>query len=331
MERYFLGNNSGYGFFNLYENELKSKEKVVLLKGGSGTGKSSLMKKIAKKAKALGLDYELWFCSGDPQSLDGVYLKEKNIAVVDATSPHASGVDIPVIKDVIFDLASSLDENRLKGKRQEIEKYMKCKKQHFIRVYQYLKSALCHLYNQFEIEKQGVFEDKIRAYASSLARDMKNAGDCVRKVFSSAICPCGESEYFDHLRGKKVTLVKGCAYAKKVFFDEISKLRKGITLLLSPLDPKTCVGIICDDVAYVDKAGHFLSDDIIDLGVFGEKYNKDDATEEANNVVLQTAFAVERLNKAREAHMSIENIFVPAMNFENNGAILERIEKTVFD
>lgn len=49
MERYFFGNNSGYGFFNLYEKELKSKDKVVLLKGGSGTGKSSMMKKIAKK------------------------------------------------------------------------------------------------------------------------------------------------------------------------------------------------------------------------------------------------------------------------------------------
>ena len=48
MERYFFGNNSGYGFFNLYEKELKSKDKVVLLKGGSGTGKSSMMKKIAK-------------------------------------------------------------------------------------------------------------------------------------------------------------------------------------------------------------------------------------------------------------------------------------------
>lgn len=77
MERYFFGNNSGYGFFNLYEKELKSKDKVVLLKGGSGTGKSSMMKKIAKKAKSLGLDYELWFCSGDPQSLDGVFVKDK--------------------------------------------------------------------------------------------------------------------------------------------------------------------------------------------------------------------------------------------------------------
>lgn len=153
MERYFFGNNSGYGFFNLYEKELKSKDKVVLLKGGSGTGKSSMMKKIAKKAKSLGLDYELWFCSGDPQSLDGVFVKDKNVAVVDATSPHAIGVNIPVVKDVIFDLASSLDASKLQGVREEVENKMICKKQHFMRVYQYLKSALRHLYNQFEIEK----------------------------------------------------------------------------------------------------------------------------------------------------------------------------------
>ena len=55
-------------------------------------------------------------------------------------------------------------------------------------------------------------------------------GNNVRELFSRAICPSGESEYFDHLREKRVTLVKGCAYAKKVFFDEMSKLRKGVTL-----------------------------------------------------------------------------------------------------
>lgn len=331
MERYFLGNNSGYGFFNLYENELKSTDKTVLLKGGSGTGKSSLLKKIAKKAKAMGLDYELWFCSGDPQSLDGIYLKDKNAAVVDATAPHASGVDIPVIKDVIFDLAQSLDESKLKGMRQDIEKYMKCKKQHFMRVYQHLKSALCHLYNQFEIEKQGVDEDKIRAYASSVARDLNPVTDKNRTLFARAICPTGESEYFDHLRGKKVVFVKGCAYAKKVFFDEISRLRKGLTLFLSPLDPKTCEGIVCGDVAYVENVGHFANDSIVDLGVFGERFNKDDSIEEANNAIMQTAFAVERLNKAREAHMKVESIFVPAMDFSNNEKMLDKINEFIFE
>lgn len=331
MERYFLGNNSGYGFCNLYENELKTKEKTVLLKGGAGTGKSSILKKIAMKAKSLGLDYELWFCSGDPQSLDGVFVKEKNIAVVDATFPHASGVDIPIVKDYIFDLAKSLDKDKLRGKKEEIEKCIKCKKAHFMRVYQYLKSALCHLHNQLEIEKQGVDEEKIRAYASSLARELQPSSNETRRLFARAICPNGESEYFDHLRGKRVTLVKGCAYAKKTFFDEMTKLQKGLTCLLSPLDLSICEGVVCGDRAYVENAGHFVVDSVIDLAVFGERFNRDDALEEANNVVLQTAFAVERLNKAKAAHLSLEGIFVPAMDFALNDNILAEITSIVFD
>lgn len=331
MERYFLGNNSGYGFWNDYDAELKGKDRVALLKGGPGTGKSTLMKKIAEYAKKAGHDIELWYCSGDPNSLDGVYIKDTNRAVVDATAPHASGVDIPVVKDRIFDLAQSLKPYKLRGVREDIEKLMNCKKQCFMRAYQHLKSALCHLYNQFEIEKQGVEEDKIRAYASSIARDLKPSASVNRELFSRAICPSGESEYFDHLRGKRVIFVSGCAYAKKVFFEEISKLRKGLTLLLSPLDPKTLEGIICDDVAYVQEVGHFAKDSIVDLGVFGEKFDKDDEIEESNNKVLQTAFAVERLNKAREAHMSVENIFVPAMNFDGNEKMLKEIESFVFE
>ena len=65
--------------------------------------------------------------------------------------------------------------------------------------------------------------------------------------------------------------------------------------------------------------------------MFGEKFDKDDEIEESNNKVLQTAFAVERLNKAREAHMSVENIFVPAMNFDGNEKMLKEIESFVFE
>lgn len=46
MERYFLGNNSGNGFWNEYDGELKRADKVALIKGGSGTGKSTMMKKL---------------------------------------------------------------------------------------------------------------------------------------------------------------------------------------------------------------------------------------------------------------------------------------------
>ena len=61
MERYFLGNNTAYGFLGNYEQELKDKHRVILLKGGPGTGKSTILKRIAKEAEARELDYELWY------------------------------------------------------------------------------------------------------------------------------------------------------------------------------------------------------------------------------------------------------------------------------
>lgn len=82
MERYFLGNNTAYGFKSSYESELSNKRRVILLKGGPGTGKSSILKKIAAEAKNKGMDRELWYCSGDPDSLDGVYIKQLDAAIV---------------------------------------------------------------------------------------------------------------------------------------------------------------------------------------------------------------------------------------------------------
>ena len=44
---YFAGGNTARGFFSLYDSNFAGLEKVFILKGGPGTGKSTLMKKIA--------------------------------------------------------------------------------------------------------------------------------------------------------------------------------------------------------------------------------------------------------------------------------------------
>lgn len=47
--------------------------------------------------------------------------------------------------------------------------------------------------------------------------------------------------------------------------------------------------------------------------------------------MIQTALAVERLNRARESHMGLENIFVKAMNFDGNEKTLEDIKAFLFE
>ena len=59
-----------------------------LVKGRPGTGKSTLMKAVVKKAMELGLDLDIYHCALDPKSLDMVVVPELSFCIFDATAPH---------------------------------------------------------------------------------------------------------------------------------------------------------------------------------------------------------------------------------------------------
>ena len=88
----FPGGNTTKGFYSFYNYILTQEEadRIICLKGGPGTGKSSFMKKIGTHFKTLGYTIEYHHCSSDNNSLDGVVIKELNIALLDGTSPHSA-------------------------------------------------------------------------------------------------------------------------------------------------------------------------------------------------------------------------------------------------
>ena len=88
---YFLGANSRDGFASLYSGFAAGEgDRLHIIKGGPGTGKSGFMRKIGAAAERRGLDVEYVLCSGDPDSLDGVYIPALKQGWVDGTAPHAA-------------------------------------------------------------------------------------------------------------------------------------------------------------------------------------------------------------------------------------------------
>lgn len=86
----FLGANSAGGFFSLYGGFCSGEGDFLhLIKAGPGGGKSGFMRRIAQAAADHGYDTECVLCSGDPDSLDGVYIPALHIGFMDATDPHA--------------------------------------------------------------------------------------------------------------------------------------------------------------------------------------------------------------------------------------------------
>lgn len=122
IERYFAAANSGDGFYGFFGDifDRKKFDKIYLLRGGPGTGKSTLMKKIGKRAETEGLSVHYIPCSSDIDSLDGVVIPEKSAAIFDATAPHSSEPLYPGAVDVTAELYPALDEAPLRSRREEI-------------------------------------------------------------------------------------------------------------------------------------------------------------------------------------------------------------------
>ena len=56
--RYFAGGNTARGFYSLFDSNIADLDRIFILKGGPGTGKSSLMKKIGTLDSEKGYNIE---------------------------------------------------------------------------------------------------------------------------------------------------------------------------------------------------------------------------------------------------------------------------------
>lgn len=119
---FFLGANTAEGFYPL-TNELfceRDDIRLYLIKGGPGTGKSTLMKAVCKRAAEENIPFERIFCSSDPDSLDGVILPTLGAAVLDATPPHPFELKFPGVRGRIIDMGTCWDAGLLEKNAGDI-------------------------------------------------------------------------------------------------------------------------------------------------------------------------------------------------------------------
>ena len=139
---YFAGANSGVGFVNLFGDfyEESSLDRLYIIKGGPGTGKSTFMRILAGRAADAGAGAEYFLCGSDPSSLDAVVLSGggKRIAVIDGTSPHAYDAKYPGAVSAVLDFGSFWDKGILESERGRIISLAKKKSGCFERSYRFL-------------------------------------------------------------------------------------------------------------------------------------------------------------------------------------------------
>lgn len=345
MRKYFLGGNTPKGFFSYYDYLIRQSEarKIYVLKGGPGTGKSTLMKKVALWAEEEGFDVDYIYCSSDPDSLDGLVVPEIKVALVDGTSPHIVDPKTPGAVDTIVYPGGLWNEKNMRKNKEEILSVNKAISEKFALAYEHLAAAGVLHGTIKKLHGRIAKESEIERIASGLICENVKGLSCggtgfVRRLFASAFTPKG---YISHTKtlscAKKYIL---CGNAAHIITQKIAQTltdyKYDIELFYNPLDPdseilhiyipETGVGIFT-----CEADGGSLGDDgdFIDLSVTTDKYLMEEYAEELENcrqaLNVQTGQACGIIKQAKALHDKLECCYIPNMDFAGMNKIQQSI------
>lgn len=173
MEKaYFAASNSCDGFKNYYGECFARAERLFIIKGGPGTGKSTLMRRVAEVAEGRGYYTERYYCSSDHTSLDGVLFEGESgcVGIIDGTFPHPYVEKLPGLCEEIVNTGGFWDRKILKARGEEIRQLCAEKSRYYGAAYAYLRAcgnlrAVCSSY-----ELQGLDGEKMTGAVTRIAK-----------------------------------------------------------------------------------------------------------------------------------------------------------------
>lgn len=180
VTNFFVGANSGEGFRNLFSEmvDIEDTYDFMVLKGGPGVGKNTFMREIGRAMEEAGTAVEYLWCSGDPDSLDGVVLPELRCAVADGTSPHVIEPQYPAAVDRYVDLGRFYDLTAAKDSAEEVKTRTHVYKAAYVRAYHNLKAARqVELDAVASVAKSFDAERLDRRVRGIIARELRSRGD----------------------------------------------------------------------------------------------------------------------------------------------------------
>ncbi len=321
-KRYFAASNTECGFVSYFaENFRERADRCYIIKGGPGTGKSRLMREMAVAAENAGGEVEYYYCSSDPASLDGLYVKmgSESFAVLDGTAPHAEDVGVAGVVDNILDLGRFWDAALLRERSGEISALGKKKSEAYASAYRAL-AAYGNLTRSADLLVESCTDlDAISEETAKIALSLPKE----RKLCSplSAVGMKGRVAFDTFREGAKLALSVadsrgyGVSY---LYFNHLVRSLGGCRVSPHHIMTGRYNGLTAGGVA-VGESLFDSGEKVIDIGEFVDRslfLNVKDRVDSLRSLADGALCEAERcFREAGGAHMKIEEIFISAMDF----------------
>ncbi len=349
--QYFASQNTSKGFINHFSSVFNPEEinKIYIIKGGPGTGKSSLMRSLEAIAKEKGLAVEAFHCSSDPSSLDGLIIDNNRVAILDGTSPHLSDPTYPGAVENIINTGSFWNTEILMQKKKQIIRLIQEKNRFYKRAYRFLKA-----YGEIEDEMSKIYEKSL------LEEKMeKNAKKTIEKYLSfskigtekvrltESITANGmtkSSAFSDH--AKQIICLWGNEYLAlryiKMLYRNLSEKKTEMLISYSAKFPD-CINEIyfpqSKTAVLISDTKHEPSDSkkqyyyinmkrFSDPKALQERIQKLHFGKKCSKMLL--CGASEALSEAKEVHQELEKIYISSMDFDRFNLERESLIQQIF-
>ena len=333
-DAYFAASNSTVGFISYYEELFRTSRigHIWAVKGGPGTGKSHFLREVSDHAVAIGWHCEYIYCSSDPDSLDAVILAREgkdSIALLDATSPHLFEPLCPGAWEDIVNLGQFWNSEILSSRRAEIEQLNREKREAYRRAYRYLNGYGDLRANRDDLVRAYVRRDKIAALAQKLLRELPTGEQySAQPALIHSLGMRGEvglDTYFHE--AEEIYIISDCYGAAQYLMLELGKLvsQKNLSVRIShdPVEAEKIDGLfLCQSgLAFVvcpeeecDYPHHRISmRRFVDTSAM-KRVRRELRVGDRISRALR-ADALDALEKVREVHFRLEDIYSAAMDF----------------
>lgn len=350
-KHFFAGTNSSVGFYSYFDHILSPKDadRIYILKGGPGVGKSSFMKKVARFFEERGHFIEYIHCSTDYQSLDAINVADYKLMIVDGTAPHVIEPKLPCLVEEILDFGKYLTRDNLLNHRETIIKLSQEKSKFYQSGYKYLNMAgilldeISETYSLLTntkkrcIMKRRIISDLDQLISKAKARD--KAGS-LRKMFVESYTPNGYYSYLDIVsKEKEVWEIISPNYK------DVSSLLEGIVsnLLIRgfsiegfyhPLLPDQLMHIYIKelDLMIISKDEEEKKTNSSKTYLLYEEIDREDLKEKKTELNKNknlfdslTNEGMKKFKEAKEKHELLEKIYIKSMDFEKVDLLYEKI------
>ena len=206
VPRFFLGVNSPQGFISRFDRlaGIEDGWRTLIIKGGPGGGKSTLLKRIYEAFAERFHDIEIIHCSSDMDSVDAVIVAPLRVAIVDGTPPHAIEPKYPGAVESIVNIGACWSENKLYASREKITQLTDLCSTRHEHACRFMNAAAILSNDTYKIALNTLDKNKLGAYLSRLsARELKARRDTPGKEkvrFLSAVTDKGIHTFVESVK-----------------------------------------------------------------------------------------------------------------------------------